>query len=284
MQKTIQNLSIIVALTTIVSAVIGLFYSNGGLPLTVQSIYGQQVTLYGDGIYSYNSLLKVGATKGTDIVMILVSLILLLTIVMLQNKAYTRLLQTGLLSCLLYSSTCLVMGVSFNRLFLIYLLQFSSALFAFILSLSNLLSQDCFQVEIYDKTLKGTTIFLMISGSSVLIWLIFIIPAIITGTPSEFIEIYTTEPTFVIDLGIILPMCIATGIGLLKHKKTAYVLASVLMTLLTSVGVCVIFQTIVQLQLDIVLEIGQMIGLVISFVILGAIATIFNYKLLKHTK
>lgn len=284
MQKSIKILTIITALTAIISAAIGLFYTYGGLPLIVQNIYGQQVTLYGDGIYSNNSLLKVGATKGTDIVIIIVSLLLLMTVLILQKKAYAKLLQTGLLSCLLYSSTCLVMGVSFNRLFLLYLLQFSSSLFAFILSLSNLLKQDCFQAEIYGKKRKGTAIFLMISGCSVLNWLAFIIPAIITGTPSEFIEIYTTEPTFAIDLGIILPLCIVSGIGLLKNIKAAYILASVLMTLVTCVGVCVIFQTIMQSQLGIVLEIGQMIGLVISFVIIGAIATVLNYKLIKYAK
>ncbi len=284
MQKSIRYLSIVGAITSIFSAIVGLFYTNNGAQTIVENIYGEQVTLYGDGIYAYNSLLKVGATKGTDIVIIIVAVFLLITILLLSEKTYTSLLQAGLLSCLLYSSSCLVMGVNFNQLFLIYLLQFSCVLFAFSLLLSQLLVQDNFRVELYDKTLKVTAIFLIIEGCSVLVWLAFIIPAIISGTPKEFIEIYTTEPTFVIDLGIIFPLCIASGVGLLKRKKAAYILATVLMTLVTCVGLCVIFQTIVQLQLGIILEIGQLIGLVVSFVILGLFAGSLNYKLLKYAK
>lgn len=56
--------------------------------------------LYGDGIYANNSLLKAGATKGTDIVMIFVVLLLLLSITILKNKNYVQLLQAGLLTCL----------------------------------------------------------------------------------------------------------------------------------------------------------------------------------------
>lgn len=85
--------------------------------------------------------------------------------------------------------------------------------------------------------------------------------AVLTGASTGFIEIYTTEPTFAIDLGIILPTCLIAGVGL-----------------------CVIFQTVVQTRLGIVLSIGQMTGMVVSFVILGIIALFLNYQLLKYAK
>lgn len=72
----------------------------GGTVRTVNNIYGQDIMLYGDGIYANNSLLKAGATKGTDIVMIFVVLLLLLSITILKNKNYVQLLQAGLLTCL----------------------------------------------------------------------------------------------------------------------------------------------------------------------------------------
>lgn len=284
MKRLIQVLSAITATGTIISSLFGLFYSYGGKRRIVNNIYGQKIIIFGDGIYANNSLLKVGATKGTDVVMVIVAFMLLLIINFLKEKEYAKLLQTGLLSCLLYSSTCLIMGVSFNRLFLLYLVQFSCALFAFTLSLAYLLKNDCFKAEIYEKKLKGIATFLIVGGFSVLIWLIFIIPAIVTGYPTEFIEIYTTEPTFAIDLGIIFPLCLYSGVYLLKKKKIAYILASVLMTLITCVGFCVVSQTIMQFKLGIVLKFEQLVGMVLSFVILGAIAISLNYKLLKYAK
>lgn len=284
MNKKIKWLSIIAGLTTIISALVGLLYSNGGASFVVKSIYGQEIRLFGDGIYAYNTILKVGATKGTDIVMIAIAFVLLMDVIFLSPKRFAKLFAAGLQCSLLYASVCLVMGVSFNRLFPIYLVQFSSSLFAFIYTIFSIKEQDCFCEALYDKKLKGTALFMIIGGCSVLVWLTFIIPAIISGTPKEFIEIYTTEPTFVLDLGIIFPTCLGTGIGLLKKSKFTYAVASVLLTLITCVGLCVIFQTIVQLQLGVVLEIGQMLGLVLSFVILGIIAIILNYRLFRYTK
>lgn len=176
------------------------------------------------------------------------------------------------------------MGVSFNRMYPLYLLQFSAAFFSFIKSLIDLLKSDCYEVKLYKIKLKGIALFLIIGGCSVLIWLTFIIPAVITGNPSNFIEIYTTEPTFAIDLGIILPTCIYCGVALLKQKEIGYKLAPVLLILITGVGACVISQTVVQLYLGIKLNLGQVVGMVMSFVILGAIAIVLNIKLLKYAK
>ena len=54
--KTENLLCIILACCAIISAFIGLFYSTGGAEFFVNNVYGQQVKLYGDGIYAYNSL------------------------------------------------------------------------------------------------------------------------------------------------------------------------------------------------------------------------------------
>jgi len=53
-------------------------------------------------------------------------------------------------------------------------------------------------------------------------WMMHILPAVITGEPMEIIDIYTTEPTFVIDLAIILPTAIYCGIMLIKKRAFAY--------------------------------------------------------------
>lgn len=277
-------ISIISCVATFVSAFVGLFYSFGGSSFVVQNIYGKQIELFGDGIYAYNSMLRVGTTRGTDIVMFFVALFLLLSVIFLSNKKSGVLLAAGLQCCLLYSSTCSVMGLSFNRLFLVYLIQFSSSLFAFILLISRVKNEDFFDETEYSKSHKGLAVFLIIGGCSVLIWLTFIIPAMISGDPNNFIEIYTTEPTYTIDLGIILPTCIATGIGLFKRKRFSYNLSSILLTLIICVGACVIMQTVVQLSMNIVLSIGQMIGLVGSFIVLGAFAIFLNIRLFKRVK
>lgn len=284
MKKPLNFLTMVSAITAIISSCIGVFYSFGGKPKIVDNIYGQAITLYGDGIYANDSIMKAGASKGTDIVIIIIAIILICTVLIFKNKSYGSFLQCGLLSIILYATTCLIMGNVFNRLFLLYVIQFGCTFYAFIFSMSGLLKNKSFQSNIYNKKLTGTALFLIISGCSVLQWLMFILPSVFTGEPMKIIDIYTTEPTFVIDLAIILPSTLYCGIMLIREKTIAYQFAPVLLILLTGVAIAVISQTIVQTSLGIVLNIVQLLGLVILFVILGAIALWLNIKLLKHLK
>jgi hypothetical protein len=275
-----KKLIILTSVCALFSASIGLFYSFGGPNRVVTNIYGQEVTLYGDGIYANDSIMTVGATKGTDIV-ILAAASLLLLLTLLKQRGSLIMLQGGLLALILYATTCLIMGVSYNRLFLLYALQFGSALFAFIIATSSILKTRSFDTKLYTKRLTGTAIFLIIGGCSVLVWLIFIIPPTFTGQPLEIIEVYTTVPTFALDLAIIFPSALFCGLSLLKKRPAGYQLAPVFLTLLTGVGITVIMQTIVQSSLGVVLNIGQLFGLVVSFIVLGAVALVLNIKLLK---
>ncbi|HBE13298.1 MAG TPA: hypothetical protein DCY74_03905 [Clostridiales bacterium] len=283
MKPHIKLLVVVSCVCAIISACIGVFYSFDGTARTVTNIYGQEVNLFGDGIYANDTIMKAGATKGTDIVIIIASSLLLYVVLFLSRKKYASFLQSGLLSLILYASTCLIMGVSFNRLFLLYTLQFGSTLFAFILSMTELLQSQSFDDALYEKRLTGTAIFILIGGCSALVWMMFIIPSVVLGKPMEIIDTYTTEPTFALDLAIIFPSSLFCGIALFKKKAIAYQLAPVLLTLLTGVGICVILQTVFQSSLGVVLGAGPLFGLVISFVILGTIALLLNIKLLKRT-
>ena len=277
-------LTVCAAVAAIVSSGFGLFYTFGGERRMVQNIYGESVILFGDGIYANDSMLKAGAVKGTDIGIIIVATLLIMTVAVLDKKRFAIFLRCGLLSILLYASTCLAMGVNFNRLFPLYVFQFACSLFAFIGNMKVILHQKSFDVKMYDIRATGTGIFLIVGGCSTLIWLMFIVPAIFAGEPMEIIEIYTTEPTFVIDLGIILPAAIWCGMALIFKKPEAYQIAPVLLTLLSGVGAIVIFQTIMQSSLGIQLELGQLFGLVISFVILGGFALALNVRFLRHVE
>ncbi len=272
------------ALLSIISSLLGLFYTFGGETRDVENIYGQTITLFGDGIYKNDSVFKVAITKGTDIAVVIVALLLLVTIVFLRNKQYAPFIQVGLLSIILYATTCLIMGTTFNNLFLLYLLQFSFLFFTFIFTLYDLLSRNSFKDEFYKKKLYGTALFLIISGLSVLQWLAFIIPAITSKVPMKIIDVYTTEPTFVIDLAIILPTAIYCSIMLITKKTFAYQLAPVLLILLTGVALCVICQTIVQSILGVSITLSELIGLVIVFVILGSISIFINFTILRNLK
>ena len=91
---------------------------------------------------------------------------------------------------------------------------------------ADLLKEEHLSTVLANRNLKGTAIFLLISGSSVLVWLEFIIPALLSGQPLPTMEVYTTEPTFVLDLGVIFPIYL--GCVLLLGAVSGYELAPVL--------------------------------------------------------
>lgn len=280
--KKVDFLCYFVVVLTLIATLVGVFYSTGSDRFIVDNIYGESIELYGDGIYRYNSVLRAGVNKGTDLVMLIVAIIFAFFTALSKRAAKYKFWQVGTLSGLLYYSSCLAFGVTFNRLFPVYVLLFSSCLFTMIFLLSELIKEDNLPESLKGRSLKGTAIFLLISGSSVLVWLEFIVPAIIAGQPLSTIEIYTTEPTFVLDLGIVLPTYIGCGIALLKKKTIGYKLTPVLLTFIVIVGLTVIGQNIFQLSMGITIPVRQLIGLVISFVVLGIIATVLNIRFIKR--
>ena len=109
--KKVDYLCYMIVFLTLVTTLSGLLYSNGGSEFEVENIYGESVILYGDGIYSYNSILKAGGNKGTDLAMLLVVIAFSILTYKGKYNLKARLLQIGTLCGLLYYSTCLVFGV-----------------------------------------------------------------------------------------------------------------------------------------------------------------------------
>jgi len=281
--RTAPFLCYLLAILTLVSTTAGLFHSTGEESFFVENIYGEKIELYGDGVYRYNSVLKAGGHKGTDFVMLLVTLAFAF-LTARRRQGTNRYVHLGLLAGLLYYSSCLVFGVTFNQLFLVYVFQFSASLFAMIFLVSDLLRESYLAELLAEKSMKGTAVFLLISGSSVLVWLEFITPALLSGQPLSTIEVYTTEPTFVLDLALILPIYISCGVSLLRRNAFGYELAPVLLTFITIIGLTVIGQNVFQSFMGVDIPLRQLLGLVVSFVVLGAIATFLNIRLLRSVK
>lgn len=277
-------LSYLVVLLTFIAALVGIFYTFGGERFVVENIYGESIELYGDGIYQYNSVLKAMGNKGTDMVMLIVATLFALFTVRREKSSLFRLLQIGTLTALFYYSSCLVFGVTFNSLFPVYVMLFSSSLFLLIRLLSEWIKESNISEKAQGRNFRGTALFTIISGCSVLVWLEFILPAVMSGTPLSNIEIYTTEATFVLDLGIILPVYIACGIALLRKKEIGYKLTPILLIFITIIGLTVIGQNIYQTNAGVMIPQRQFFTLVISFAVLGIIATFLNIRFVKYLK
>lgn len=274
-------LSLLIGLGIIIAAVIGIYYSEGGNRFTVTNVYGDSVELYGKGLYAYNSVMTVANRLGADVTGILVAMTLIAIACWNSKKQFILIIKTSLLIYLTYHSACLVYGVSMNRLFLLYVACLGLGLYLSMKNVQKSLKEIVVPVQLRNKTLTGTGVFLIFSGIiTAFLWLSVLVPAMIDNQFSALLGVLTTEATYGLDLSITCPILILSGIWLLKKKEVGYKVDPLLLNILVMVAVLVLFQRASCIKLGIAIPIGAFIAFIISFVILGVIAIILVIKLM----
>ena len=129
-------------------------------------------------------------------------------------------------------------------------------------------------VQLTNVPRRGMVIFLVVAGLGVLfIWLSEIIGSLLQGeVPAKALGPYTTLVTHALDMAIIAPAAMVTAVYLRRREPVGYLLAAPLLILCTIIGVVVIAQTVFQTLEGITLPIGVYIGMVGSWVVMGAFA------------
>lgn len=269
-----------------VAAASGLFWQAGDGAYDFTTQHGQTVQIYGQGLYRNDTAFKAPVYRGTDAVVLSLVLPVFLVSLWLYWRGSLRggLLLCGGLTIFLYNAASLAFGAAYNDLFLIYLIYFSSSLFALIYALT-LIDYAGLPARI-NPHLPHAWIagFIFFAGLSPLVWLIEIISAQASGSIPNSLMSYTTETTALLDGAIIFPTCYLAGILLLRRKPLGYVLSAVLLTLLVLIGFVVVGQTVVQMASGIVLSSRETAMFVAPFVILGLIAIGFLTTLLKQVR
>lgn len=281
--KKLQTLVLLVILLLIATALIGLFWQGEGYTKIATAIDGREIELYGKGAYANHSILRATSYMGADLsILFTVVPILLVTAVCMEKFQRNLLICSGALMVAFYYSISLTFGAAINRYFLLYIALFS--LSGFTLGYSVYQSgKIAWKHQNLSRTRNwGTSIFIFLAGASALIWLGMLVPAIMSGDFTEFIDINTTEPTFALDIGILFPLYISCAIALLKGKELGFWLTPILLTFYSLVGSMVAIQTLVQQRNGIEIPMPQMLSLVASFITLGAIALILNIRFMKR--
>lgn len=270
-------LTILSSLTAVLSAVaagFGLFMQGGSGPYKFTTLHGHEVEMYGLGLYAKDAAFKAPIFRGTDAVMLFILVPALIFAIFQYRRGTMRgkVLLTALLSFFLYNAVSVSLGAAYNNLILVYIGYFSASLFAFILAFTSINLDDLAACIKPHLPARGIAIFMFIAGLSVMIWLNDIIGAMLKGGAPETLGPYTTEITYVIDLGVIIPLAYLTGVLLLRRQALGYLLAAILLVSNASIGLVVIMQTVMQTLAGIVLSVGQYIGYVGTFVVMGFFA------------
>jgi hypothetical protein len=235
MEKTMKNQSALTWLLPLIgvlalfAAGMGLFYRQPGQPYPYTNHRGETVTINGRGLYYYDTVSSAAQQQGNDLVTLVVGLPLLAvsTWLAFRGSLRGRLLLTGTLGFFLYTYLSMSMLTAYNALFLVYVALFSLSLYAFILSMMSFDLADLPR-HFSARLPRGwiAALMFLVGGFLLLAWLGRIVPPLLQHQ-APALENTTTLVIQALDLGLIVPLAILSGLLLLRRSPWGYLLASV---------------------------------------------------------
>jgi len=230
-------LVIIICIAAAAAASIGIFSEAGPGRSTYESIRGEEVLIYGEGIYQHMSEEVAVQGIGQDYITLFVGVPLLIISLLWARRGSLRgkYLLTGTLGYFLVGYLFYLIMAMYNYLFLVYTLLTGCAFFAFLLS-SLSFSADELMSHIDDRfPRRYLGVFLLVNaGAIALLWLGVVLPPLIDGSifPVE-LEHYTTLIVQGMDLGLLLPLAVVIGVLLLRRRPGGYLFGPVYAVFLT---------------------------------------------------
>ncbi|MGE5561182.1 MAG: hypothetical protein ACM3XN_09095 [Chloroflexota bacterium] len=248
-RKPVSLLVLVIIALSAVAAGYGLLSTGGPGPHEFTTVFGQTVTLHGQGLYRNDSVSAAAQARSQDVVTLALAIPLLAFALALARRGSLkgRLLLAGTLGYFLYSYLSLAFLATYNPLFLVYTAAFAASLGAFILTLLDIDAQELaarVSGRLPVRFIGGFQLFL---GCALLImWLGRIIPPLLTGGVPTGLDHYTTLVIQALDLGIMVPLAIISGILILRRDAYGYLLSAVTIikgvTMLTAISAMIIGQ------------------------------------------
>jgi hypothetical protein len=240
-QSALKWLISLIGILALFAAGAGLFYETSGQPYAYTNHRGETVMLNGRGLYYYDTVGTAAQMQGNDLITLVVGLPLLVASAWLafRGSLRGRLLLTGTLGFFLYTYMSMSMLTAYNSLFLVYVALFTLSLYAFILSMLSFDLADLprhFSPHLPHRWLAG--VLFTVGGFLFLAWMgRIVLPLFQNQTPA--LENTTTLVIQTMDLGLIVPLAVLSGVLLLRRSAWGYLLASVFVMKAITMGLAV---------------------------------------------
>jgi hypothetical protein len=251
MNPALKWLVPLIFVLTLVAVVAGL-WPGEGQPYPLTNFRGEQVIINARGLYYWDTVSAAAQAQANDLVTLVLGLPLLAISfwLALRGSLRGRLMLTGTLAFILYTYITMCFGAAYNQFFLVYVALFSLSLFAFILSMMSF-DLKTLSGHFSEKLPHGWIAGLLFFAAAFLslAWLGRIVPTLeldslslwerggVRGIPA--LENTTSMFIQVMDLGIVVPLCVLSGILLLRRSVWGYLLASVGLMKFLTLGIAV---------------------------------------------
>jgi hypothetical protein len=257
---------------------------GGGGRRIVETTRGAAVTLYGQGLYEFDTLLVGAGNRGQDLVMLLVEVPALLLCVRWYRRGSlaASLALTGVLAFFVYFSVSLTFATAQNRMFVLYVAMLAVSLFALVLAVVPLDAGVVKEVFPPRPSRVALASYLFaVALALCLAWLPDLLGATVSGDSARLAGPYTSAVTHALDLGLVVPVVCLAAVQLLRRAPVGYLLTVVILVLNVCIGVLLMGAGLAQLGAGIALTPAEIVAKMLSFAILtlvagGLLATIYR--------
>jgi hypothetical protein len=213
--------------------------------------------------------------KGSDVITLFLSIPLLIVAFVLYRRQFLRggLFLLSTLPYFIYIGASMTFSAQFNKAFLLYVALLSVSFFTFLTVLDAIDSSVLPRHVLPGFPHRGLAIFMFIAGlGTFFLWLSELVGPLLTGLTPANLGPYTTMFTHGFDSAIITPALLITGVFLLQRKPAGYLFTAPLLVFCAQNGLTVIAATMSQTLAGIIFPIGVYIGMIGTWVIMGAFA------------
>lgn len=287
--EIISVLNVVIILLSAAVTICGICSFHTDFSYNTVNQYGEIIKMWGAGVYAHDSFFKAPIFIGTDFTILIV--ILPLTIwtflKMLLNPILEFYIQNlSAVSILLYYSASIAFGVTYNQLHLLYIVLFGACFYCVCFLFGKLNDAQMNPQKVCEyKTPKGVKTFLVVSGIALFVaWLPDIVVSLFSGKSLNLIEVYTTEITYVLDMGIISPLIFLTLHFTNQGSFKGYVLLRMILRVCIGIGIMLPIQTAFQMMAGISIPMPALVTKVFIFIILAIFAAFFEYQLKRETR
>jgi len=243
--RIITGLVLLITIFSAMATYIGITSNAGSGEYDYISIRGENITIYGKGLYRHMSADVAIQGIAQDYVTLFIGIPLLIFSLFLfrKNNMKGLFILSGTLMYFLVTYLFYTAMAMYNVMFLVYLALLCFSLFAFVLSLFCYNITEIRQIFSSEKLIRYSGLFLVINSIMVaMLWLSIVIPPLLDGSiyPKE-LQHYTTLIVQGFDLGLLLPIAIVSGILAFMKNRYGYlfttiklIFLSILMAALTS--------------------------------------------------
>jgi hypothetical protein len=233
----IRTLIFSIALLAAVATGGGIFSSQGPGPYTHTSIRGESVLIWGRGLYRHMSAEVAPQGIAQDYVTLLLGIpLLLLSLRMAQRGSLRgRFLLAGTLGYFLVTYLFYTVMAQYNAFFLLYVSLLACSFFAFwgvLRSIDVPSLPGLFHPHTPTRLSGGFLI--GVAASIALLWLSIVVPPLLQGSiiPLQT-EHYTTLVVQGLDLGLLLPLAIVSGLLFWQKNPLGYLLGPLYLVFLS---------------------------------------------------